>query len=104
LDSQTRAKQADAETQLKMAEAQRDAEQGQAGLSEEAMKMAADRQNRLSNERVQLIDLAQDVLQHPESLGLIQPLIQPALEELAVNKPQVQQDGIMPPPPGLIPQ
>lgn len=104
LDSQTRAKQTDADIQLKMAEAQRDMQQTQSGLSEEALKSAADRQNRLSNERVQLIDLAQDVLQHPESLGLIQPLIQPALQELAANEPQAMPDGNMPPVPGLIPQ
>lgn len=105
LDSQTRAKETDANIQLKMAEAQRDMQQGQMGFSEEAIKAAADRQNRLSNERVQLVDLAQDIAQHPEALGIIQPLIQPVLDELAANKPQQQQNsGLMPPPPGLIPQ
>jgi len=79
-------------------------QEGQSGISEEMMKMASDRQNRLSNERVQLIDLAQDVLQHPEAMAMIQPLIQPALQELAVNKPQPAPDGVMPPVPGVIPQ
>jgi hypothetical protein len=104
LDSQTRARQVDAEIELKKAEAQREMQEGQSGISEEMMKMASDRQNRLSNERVQLIDLAQDVLQHPEAMAMIQPLIQPALQELAVNKPQPAPDGVMPPVPGVIPQ
>ena len=41
-----------------------------------------DHQNRLSQERIQLIDLAQDVLQHPENVDLIGNLIRPALQEI----------------------
>ncbi len=55
-------------------------------------EMHNDRQNRLSQERTQLIDLAQDVLQHPENVGLIEPLIRPALEEVESDR---QQKGLM---------
>lgn len=51
---------------------------------------AADLQNkkddRLSKERIQLIDLAQNLAVHPESAGLVAPLIRPALSELATDK------------------
>lgn len=94
LDAVTRAKETDADIALKMAKAQADAQKVEGGVSEaDVLKMQSDHMNRLSNERVQLIDLAQDVVQHPEAAGLIEPLIRPAMEELAVNPPK---------PPGLV--
>ena len=94
LDSVTRAKETDADIALKMAKAQADAQKVDGGITDaDMLKMESDRLNRLSNERVQLIDLAQDVVQHPEAAGLIEPLIRPAMDELAVNPPK---------PPGLV--
>jgi hypothetical protein len=103
LDAKSRAKETDANIQLKQAEAQRDAQQDQSGISDEAIKSANDRQNRLSNERIQLIDLAQDIAQHPEALGVIQPLIAPALQNLAQSEDNLPPGGGVPPVPGLIP-
>jgi len=44
------------------------------------------KEDRLSKERIQLIDLAQNLAVHPESAGLVAPLIRPALNELATDK------------------
>jgi hypothetical protein len=44
--------------------------------------IAAKEADRLSKERIQLIDLAQNIAVHPESADLVQPLIEPALQEL----------------------
>lgn len=95
LDSQTRAKEIDAKigmdqqrAQLEMLRAQKDL----AGDEDKMAEMHNDRQNRLSQERTQLIDLAQDVLQHPENVGLIEPLVRPALEEVEADR---QQKGLM---------
>ena len=95
LDSQTRAKEIDSKiateqqrAQLEMLRAQKDL----AGDEDKMAEMHNDRQNRLSAERTQLIDLAQDVLQHPENVGLIEPLVRPALEEVEADR---QQKGLM---------
>jgi hypothetical protein len=95
LDSVTRAKETDADIALQMAKAQADAAKVGGQITDEALlKAESDRLNRLSNERVQLIDLAQDVVQHPDAASLIEPLIRPAMEELAANPPGK--------PPGLV--
>jgi len=95
LDSQTRAKETDAKIamdqqrgQLEMARLQKEL----GGDQEKMAEMHNDRQNRLSQERTQLMDLAQDVLQHPENVGLIEPLVRPALEEVEADR---QQKGLM---------
>ena len=69
---------------LEGAKAQRD-------MAGNPQELENDRQHRLSQERVQLVDLAQDVLKNPEAFPLIQPLIQPAMQEIA------QQGGLKPP-------
>jgi hypothetical protein len=49
--------------------------------------IAAKEADRLSKERIQLIDLAQNIAVHPESAPLIEPLVEPALQEL--NNPRI---------------
>ena len=94
LDSITRAKETDADIALKMAKAEADSQRMDGQITDETMfKAEEDRKARLSNERVQLIDLAQDIVQHPEAAPLIEPLIRPAMEEIAANPPK---------PPGLV--
>jgi hypothetical protein len=95
LDSQTRAKETDAKIGMDQQRAQLEIMRMQKELVGDEDKMAEmhnDRQNRLSQERTQLIDLAQDVLQHPENVGLIEPLIRPALDEVEADR---QQKGLM---------
>jgi hypothetical protein len=91
MDSQTRAKESQAKIML---DQQRAALEGAKAQKEEqgvGGELENDRQHRLSQERVQLIDLAQDILKNPDALPLIMPFVQPAMEEIA------QQGGLKPP-------
>ena len=91
MDSQTRAKEVDAKIALEQQKAALEAAKAQQSMSGNPQEFENDKQHRLSQERVQLLDLAQDVLKNPEALPLITPFIQPAMEELA------QQGGLKPP-------
>jgi hypothetical protein len=82
LDAQTRAKESDAKIALDQQKAGLEAAKAQAAAQPNNMEQNNDHQNRLSQERIQLIDLAQDVLQHPENIDLIGNLIRPALQEI----------------------
>jgi hypothetical protein len=96
MDSQTRAMETEAKIELDRMkaeiEAARAAETGNNAMTE----FENDRQNRMSNERVQLIDLAEDLVQHPESAHLIEPLIRPTMEKLAKEESQ-SEGGLIPP-------
>ena len=83
MDSQTRAKEIDAKIAEGQARLAMEAEKSQTGMSDRMMEAHNDHQNRMSQERIQLIDLAQDILQHPENIPLVEPLIRPALQEIA---------------------
>lgn len=85
MDSQTRAAQALAQGQLDQQKAALDAAKAQNDMSGDPAKYQNDHKQRLSQERIQLVDLAQDVLKNPENFPLIQPLIQPAMQEIAQN-------------------
>jgi len=52
--------------------------------------------DRASRERIQLVDLAQNLAVHPLSAGLVNPLIQPAMEEVE-HQEQMGRAGIIPP-------
>jgi len=52
--------------------------------------------DRASKERIQLVDLAQNLAVHPLSAGLVSPLMQPALEEVE-RQEQLGRAGIVPP-------
>lgn len=82
LDAQTRAKESDARIALDQQKAGLEAAKAQADAQPNNTEQNNDHQNRLSQERIQLIDLAQDVLQHPENVDLIGNLIRPALQEI----------------------
>jgi hypothetical protein len=55
--------------------------------------------DRTSRERLQLIDLAQNLTVHPESAGLVSPLIEPAMQEID-RQEQIGMGGNMPKPVG----
>jgi len=82
LDAQTRAKESDARIALDQQRFGLEAAKAQADGQPNNKEQNNDHQNRLSQERIQLIDLAQDVLQHPENVDLIGNLIRPALQEI----------------------
>jgi hypothetical protein len=63
-----------------------DAEKAKAEMAYSDSDLESKREDRLSKERIQLVDLAQNLAVHPESAGLVAPLIRPALNELARDK------------------
>jgi hypothetical protein len=70
------------------------------GLQEQAMGAKTD--EAIARERLQLIDLAQNLAVHPESAPVVAPLVRPAFE--AVNQKEMEERarrGKMPPAPGL---
>ena len=85
MDSQTRAAESQAKMQLDQQKAALDAAKAQNDMGGDPAKYQNDHKQRLSQERIQLVDLAQDVLKNPENFPLIQPLIQPAMQEIAQN-------------------
>lgn len=60
-----------------------------------AEELQAKAHDRASNERIQLIDLAQNLAVHPESAPLVAPLIEPALQEIEENERRAS-GGVMP--------
>lgn len=107
-DSQTR--QMDAQTRQMMAQAKIQKDQADTKLN--SVKVGADvakvrneiqyadrelgskAADRASKERIQLVDLAQNLAVHPESAPLVAPLIQPALQEI---DEQEKMGGVVPP-------
>jgi hypothetical protein len=71
--------------QTEMAKAQADMQYAQQELANKAA-------DRTSKERIQLLDLAQNIAVHPYSAELVEPLIQPALENL--DQSQIVQPGL----------
>jgi len=107
MDAQTRAQASAAKAQMDAQKVQIDA----AKVEVERMKAAAevkdkevDAQNKFEDrkfkEHVQLIDLAQNIAVHPESLDVIKPLIAPAIQDLSDISGPEPQPGLAP---GLIP-
>lgn len=90
MDSQTRARESAARMQL---EAQKNTiSQQKINDQMEANKsrIENDTQERIAKERLDLVDLAQNIAVHPESAALIEKYVKPALDE-------VQQAGVKPP-------
>jgi len=99
LDAQTRAQSAQMKgqvdminAQVKMLKTQTDAE----FTEQELHSKAADR---ASKERIQLVDLAQNLAVHPESAGLIDPLIQPAMQDITQQEQSFSVPQMPPMPP-----
>jgi hypothetical protein len=103
-DSQTKAMQAQAKIQQDNQRLQMDRVKTQADVikkqtdadfsAEELQHKAHDR---ASAERIQLIDLAQNLAVHPESAPLVGPLIEPALREIDEQERAAGLGGAMPP-------
>jgi hypothetical protein len=108
MDAQTKAKtdaakaQADAQkTQIDAAKVEIDKMKAMADMKDKEIEAQNKFEDRKFKEHVQLIDLAQNIAVHPESLDVIQPLIAPAIQDLSdISAPQEQQPGLAP---GLIP-
>jgi len=82
LDSKTRAEDSAVKRQLDMAKAGLDQAKANADIQNETNSVQNARMKHLSDERIQLLDVAQDVLKNPEALAVAAPLIEPALQEI----------------------
>lgn len=124
LRAQTDAKKADAEIALKAQGQQIDAQDKQQKNEIDAAKAVAQKnideaddlskeEQRLSNERIQLIDIGQNLVVHPESAPLVSPLIQPALQNVSQRQDEIDArkrarnagvipGGVVPPEGGVI--
>jgi len=103
MDAQTRAKKAEADVALAGGRLQADVKNNEAKNQIDAAKAVAQKgstqeelrsksEERISQERIQLIDIAQNLAVHPETEGLVAPLIQPALQN--VMRQQESQDEL----------
>jgi hypothetical protein len=88
LDSQTRAQESQFRMGLDADKHQLNQMKVTHDIDNYSKEVENEKQERLSQERIQLLDLAQNIVVHPESAGMVQPLIQPALEQLAQNDQQ----------------
>lgn len=84
--------------QIDMLKAQADGMRAQADMHFAQQEINEKKKDRISRERTQLIDLAQNLAVHPESVDVVAPLFVPAMEELERDQQeQHMQGGIMPP-------
>ena len=91
-------KMADGEEKSKadMMRAHADAARAANEIEYSQKEFASKAADRASRERIQLVDLAQNLAVHPLSAGLVSPLMQPALEEVEKQE-QLGRAGIIPP-------
>jgi hypothetical protein len=99
LDAQTRAQSAEIKGKVDMINAQVKMLKTQTDAEFTEQELHSKSQDRASKERVQLIDLAQNLAVHPESAGLIDPLIQPAMEDIDRRDQEQMMAPQMPPMP-----
>lgn len=70
--------------QVKMANLQMQMQRMQDEMGISAGSLEEKRKDRLAKERIQLIDLAQNLAVHPESVPLVAPLVEPVLQEMGI--------------------
>jgi hypothetical protein len=95
MDSQTKARAAEMKGEADLMKAKIDMmkAQNELALAEEDLRSKS--MDRTSRERLQLIDLAQNLTVHPESAGLVSPLIEPAMQEID-RQEQIWMGGVKP--------
>jgi len=76
------AKQIDGQVKLANLQMQMKRLEDEMGIS--AGSLEEKRKDRLAKERIQLIDLAQNLAVHPESVPLVAPLVEPVLQEMGI--------------------
>jgi hypothetical protein len=96
MDAHTKAQQAQHKQQLDLAKLQIDAMRAQGQLAKDEKEIGSRAADRASRERMNLIDLAQNLAVHPYSADLVAPLIEPALEEIDKQEQIAQSGGIVP--------
>ena len=94
MTAQAKAQKDQADTQISSVKAQADIAKVQNEIDYANKEMGSKAADRASKERIQLVDLAQNLAVHPESAPLVAPLIEPALREI---DEQERLGGVMPP-------
>ena len=82
MDSQTKAQAAQLKGEADLMRAKIEMIKAQNNLDLAEQELYSKAADRVSRERIQLVDLAQNLSVHPESAGLISPLIQPAMQDI----------------------
>jgi len=82
MDSQTKAHAAELKGQADLMKAKIEMIKAQNDLNLSEQELHSKAADRVSRERIQLVDLAQNLSVHPESAGLVEPLIQPAMQDI----------------------
>jgi len=95
MDSQTKARAAEMKGEADLMKAKIDMMKAQNELALAEEELRSKSMDRVSRERLQLIDLAQNLTVHPESAGLVSPLIEPAMQEID-RQEQIGTGGVKP--------
>jgi len=97
MEAQAKIQQDNERLQIQRVQAQADIIKKQAEADFSAEELNHKTHDRASAERIQLIDLAQNLAVHPESAPLVGPLIEPALREIDEQEKMAGLGGAMPP-------
>ena len=101
MDAQTRAQSAQMKGKTDMMKMQVDMLKAQAETELAEQEIANKQKERMTKERIQLVDLAQNLAVHPMSAELVEPLIRPAMESIEQQEQEQVQGGVMPPNGGI---
>jgi hypothetical protein len=96
LDAQTRAQSAAIKGKVDMLNAQVKMLKTQADAQFTEQELHSKAADRASKERIQLVDLAQNLAVHPESAGLVDPLIAPAMQDIDKQEQQFAEQPMPP--------
>ena len=99
IGAQVKAQEVQQKGQIDAMKAQADMIRAQADIGHAQQELREKKKDRMSRERIQMIDLAQNLAVHPYSAPIVEPLFEPAMRELEQEQleDKMQQGGIMPP-------
>jgi hypothetical protein len=95
MDAQTRAQAAQSKGQADLMKAKIELIKAQNDLDLAERELHEKSADRVSRERIQLVDLAQNLAVHPMSAGLVEPLIQPTVQDIN-REEQIGMGGVRP--------
>jgi hypothetical protein len=93
MDAQTKAHAAQMKGEADLMKAKIEMIKAQNNFAIAEQEFHAKSADRVSRERIQLVDLAQNLSVHPESAGLVEPLVQPAMQNINEQE-QIEMRGI----------
>jgi len=96
MDAQSKHQASQAKAQSDLMRAQTDMVKAENELAMAQRELQSKAADRASRERIQLIDLAQNLAVHPYSAEVVNPLIAPAMQDIG-REEEAMQTGLMPP-------